>query len=102
MGIATVAIYSDADEGSPLTRECDEAVRVGPPAVKESYLNIAAILDAAKKTGAEAIHPGYGLLSEKGVFARAVHDAGMVFVGPLPMRSMRWATRCVRAPWRFR
>jgi acetyl/propionyl-CoA carboxylase alpha subunit len=84
LGIATVAIYSDADEGAPHVRECDEAVRVGPATVKESYLNAAAIIEAAKSTGAEAIHPGYGLLSEKSSFARAVAEAGLVFIGPKP------------------
>ncbi len=82
LGIATVAVYSDADESAPHVRECDEAVRLGPAPVKESYLNVEAILAAAKQTGAQAIHPGYGLVSEKGSFARAVVDAGLVFVGP--------------------
>ena len=84
LGIATVAVYSDADEGAPHALECDERVRVGPAQVKESYLNAAAIVDAAKQTGAEAIHPGYGLLSEKSSFARAVAEAGIVFIGPSP------------------
>jgi len=84
LGIATVAVYSDADEGAPHVRECDEAVRIGPAAVKESYLNAEAIIAAAKSTGAEAIHPGYGLLSEKASFARAVAEAGLVFIGPKP------------------
>jgi acetyl/propionyl-CoA carboxylase alpha subunit len=82
LGIKTVAVYSDADEGAPHTLECDERVRIGPAQVKESYLNAAAIIDAAKQTGANAIHPGYGLLSEKGSFARAGVDAGLVFIGP--------------------
>ncbi|MGZ3421841.1 MAG: acetyl-CoA carboxylase biotin carboxylase subunit [Polyangiales bacterium] len=84
MGIATVAVYSDADEGAPHALECDERVRIGPAPVKESYLDVQAIVDAAKKTGAEAIHPGYGLLSEKGLFARAVIESGLVFIGPPP------------------
>lgn len=84
MGIATVAVYSDADEGSVHVQACDEAVRIGPPSVRESYLNIEAILAAAKATGADAIHPGYGLLSEKPAFARAVREAGLVFIGPTP------------------
>ena len=82
LGIATVAVYSDADEGAPHVLEADQSVRIGPAAVKESYLNAAAIVDAAKQTGAAAIHPGYGLLSEKAAFARAVEEAGIVFVGP--------------------
>lgn len=84
LGIKTVAVYSDADEGAPHTLECDERVRIGPAQVKESYLNAAAIVDAAKQTGANAIHPGYGLLSEKGSFATAVAEAGIVFIGPPP------------------
>jgi acetyl-CoA carboxylase biotin carboxylase subunit/3-methylcrotonyl-CoA carboxylase alpha subunit len=82
LGIATVAVYSDADEGAPHVKEADEAVRVGPAQVKESYLNAQAIVDAATKTGAQAIHPGYGLLSEKAAFAKLVADAGVVFIGP--------------------
>ena len=84
LGIATVAVYSDADEQAPHALECDERVRVGPAAVKESYLNADAIIAAAKQTGAQAIHPGYGLLSEKGDFARKVIAAGLVFIGPTP------------------
>lgn len=84
MGIATVAVYSDADGELPFVKEADEAVRLGPPPPKESYLNIAAVLDAARKTGAEAIHPGYGFLSENAEFARACQEAGLSFVGPKP------------------
>jgi acetyl-CoA carboxylase, biotin carboxylase subunit len=87
MGVSTVAVYSDADEKLPFVREASEAVRIGPPPAKDSYLNIPAILDAAKKTGAEAIHPGYGFLSENADFARACKDAGVVWVGP-PAESM--------------
>ena len=82
MGIATVAVYSDADAGAPHVRFADEAVRVGPAAARESYLVIPSILDAARTTGADAIHPGYGFLSENPLFAEAVADAGLVFVGP--------------------
>jgi acetyl-CoA carboxylase biotin carboxylase subunit/3-methylcrotonyl-CoA carboxylase alpha subunit len=84
LGIETVAIYSDADERSPHVRFADRAVRIGPPPVKDSYLNVAAIVDAARNAGAEAIHPGYGLLSENEGFARAVAAAGVVFIGPPP------------------
>jgi acetyl-CoA carboxylase biotin carboxylase subunit/3-methylcrotonyl-CoA carboxylase alpha subunit len=84
LGIRTVAVYSDADAGSPHVRMADEAVRIGPPPVRESYLSISAIVDAARSTGARAIHPGYGLLSEKESFSRAVTDAGIVFIGPPP------------------
>src|SRR3954469_3185189 len=84
MGLATVAVYSDADEKLPFVREANEAVRLGPAPAKDSYLNIPAIVEAAKKTGAEAIHPGYGFVSENAEFARACKDAGIVFVGPPP------------------
>ena len=82
MGIATVAVYSDADADAPHVRFADEAVRIGPAPARESYLVIAALLDAARITGAHAIHPGYGFLSENAAFAEAVADAGLVFVGP--------------------
>src|SRR5262245_39347456 len=84
MGIATVAVYSDADAGAPFVRFADEAVRIGPAAARESYLVINQILDAARITGADAIHPGYGFLSENARFSEAVADAGLVFVGPPP------------------
>jgi acetyl-CoA carboxylase biotin carboxylase subunit/3-methylcrotonyl-CoA carboxylase alpha subunit len=82
LGIATVAVYSDADKDAPHVRMADEAVRIGPPPVKDSYLSIDAVVAAARETGAQAIHPGYGLLSEKEAFARAVIDAGIAFIGP--------------------
>jgi acetyl-CoA carboxylase biotin carboxylase subunit/3-methylcrotonyl-CoA carboxylase alpha subunit len=82
LGIATVAVYSDADKDAPHVRMADEAVRIGPPPVKDSYLSIDAVIAAARETGAQAIHPGYGLLSEKEAFARAVIDAGIAFIGP--------------------
>jgi acetyl-CoA carboxylase biotin carboxylase subunit len=84
MGIATVAVYSDADRGSLHVRFADQAVHVGPPPSRESYLAIEKIVDAAKKTGADAVHPGYGFLSEKADFARALDRAGIVFIGPRP------------------
>jgi geranyl-CoA carboxylase alpha subunit len=82
MGYRTVAVYSDADKDARHVMTCDEAVRIGPPPVGESYLNIAAILEAAKKTGADAVHPGYGFLSENAAFAEACETAGLVFIGP--------------------
>jgi acetyl-CoA carboxylase biotin carboxylase subunit len=82
MGIATVAVYSDADADAPLVRFADEAVRIGAPPARESYLVIPSLLDAARRTGANAIHPGYGFLSENALFADAVADAGLVFIGP--------------------
>ncbi len=82
MGIATVAVYSDADADAPFVRFADEAVRIGPPSARESYLVTNAILDAARQTGAHAIHPGYGFLSENAGFAGAVADFGLIFIGP--------------------
>ncbi|MDQ6687006.1 MAG: ATP-grasp domain-containing protein [Actinomycetota bacterium] len=81
-GLRTVAVYSDADRGAAHVREADEAVRLGPTPAAQSYLNIEEVLRAARETGAQAIHPGYGFLSERSEFARAVADAGLVFVGP--------------------
>lgn len=82
MGIKSVAVYSDADAGSPHVAVCDEAVRIGPAAPRESYLSISAVIDAAKKSGCDAIHPGYGFLSENPVFSKACKDNNIVFVGP--------------------
>ena len=84
LGVRTIAVFSDADAGAQHVREADEAYRIGPAAPRESYLNIERILEAARATGAEAIHPGYGFLSEKSEFAQACVDAGLVFVGPPP------------------
>jgi len=84
LGIRTVAVYSDADADALHVREADEAVHIGPSAVRESYLVGAKIIAAAKQTGAEAIHPGYGFLSENAAFAQAVKDAGLIWVGPNP------------------
>ncbi len=84
MGIATVAVYSDADALSPHVRMADEAVRLGPAPAAESYLRADLILEAAKATGADCIHPGYGFLSERESFALACEDAGIAFVGPPP------------------
>ncbi|MGR3322413.1 MAG: acetyl/propionyl/methylcrotonyl-CoA carboxylase subunit alpha [Pseudooceanicola sp.] len=82
MGIATVAVYSDADAGAMHVAMADEAVRIGGPAPAESYLRGEAVIAAARETGAQAIHPGYGFLSENPGFADAVESAGLVFVGP--------------------
>ncbi|WP_299194158.1 acetyl/propionyl/methylcrotonyl-CoA carboxylase subunit alpha [uncultured Erythrobacter sp.] len=84
MGIATVAVYSDADAKALHTRTADKAVHIGPSSAAESYLVGEKIIAAAKQTGAEAIHPGYGFLSENADFARAVIDAGLIWVGPKP------------------
>ncbi len=84
LGIRTVAIHSEADREAPHVTDADEAVLVGPPPAKDSYLNVDAVVDAVRRTGAQAVHPGYGFLSEKPAFARAVAAAGAVFVGPPP------------------
>jgi acetyl-CoA carboxylase biotin carboxylase subunit len=82
LGIATVAVYSDADRDALHVQMADEAVLIGPPAAKKSYLNVEALLAAATKTGCDAVHPGYGFLAENADFADAVTAAGLVFVGP--------------------
>jgi acetyl-CoA/propionyl-CoA carboxylase biotin carboxyl carrier protein len=82
LGIASVAVYSDADAGARHVHEADEAVRIGPAAAAQSYLSIPAILEACRATGAEAVHPGYGFLSENAELARALEEAGIAFVGP--------------------
>jgi acetyl/propionyl-CoA carboxylase alpha subunit len=84
LGVETVAVYSDADASALHVQTADAAVRVGPAPAGDSYLRAEAIIDAARQTGAEAIHPGYGFLSERAAFARAVIDAGLVFIGPRP------------------
>jgi acetyl-CoA carboxylase biotin carboxylase subunit len=84
LGLATVAVHSTADEDALHVRHADEAVCIGPPHARESYLDVTALLDAARRTGADAVHPGYGFLSENAGFAAACRDAGLVFVGPSP------------------
>ncbi|MBT3532379.1 MAG: ATP-grasp domain-containing protein, partial [Rhodospirillaceae bacterium] len=84
MGYDTVAVYSEADANAPHVGMADQAVCIGPAPVAESYLNVAAILDAAARTGADAVHPGYGFLAENAAFAQACGDAGVTFIGPSP------------------
>ncbi|MGE3145109.1 MAG: biotin carboxylase N-terminal domain-containing protein [Pseudorhodoplanes sp.] len=84
LGMRTIAVYSDADADALHVRSCDEAHRIGPPPARESYLMIDTIIEAARRSGAQCIHPGYGFLSEKPEFAEACAQAGIVFVGPPP------------------
>src|ERR1700760_144066 len=84
MGIATVAVYSEADRDALHVEMADEAVFIGPPAAAESYLVIEKIVEACKKTGAQAVHPGYGFLAGGETFPRALHNGGVVFIGPNP------------------
>jgi acetyl-CoA carboxylase biotin carboxylase subunit len=93
LGVKTVAVYSEADKDLPFVKEADEAVHIGPAAPLESYLVIDKIIAAAKQTGAEAIHPGYGFLSENPKFIRACTEAGIVFIGPKPDAAERMGNK---------
>jgi len=96
LGIRSVAVYSDADAGARHVREADTAVRLGPAPATASYLSIERLLDAAGQTGARAVHPGYGFLSENTAFAQACTDAGLAFVGP-PARAVEIMGDKIRA-----
>src|SRR5471032_1728722 len=87
LGVRTIAVFSDADATARHVRAADEAVHLGPAPARDSYLDPARILAAARASGAEAVHPGYGFLSENAAFAQACADAGLIFVGP-PARSI--------------
>jgi propionyl-CoA carboxylase alpha chain len=93
MGLRTVAVYSDADADAPFVHEADIAVALGGLSAAESYLQFEAILDAARRTGADAIHPGYGFLSESAAFAQAVVDAGFTWIGPTPANIAEMGTK---------
>src|SRR5580658_7097307 len=84
MGLRTIAVHSEVDVSLPFVREADEAVLLGPAPPADSYLAIDKLIEAARRTGAEAIHPGYGFLAESAEFAQAVIDAGIGWVGPPP------------------
>ena len=86
MGIESVAVYSEADAGLPYVGAADRAVAIGPAPAQQSYLNQARLLEVARETGADAVHPGYGFLSENAGFAEAVQQQGLCFIGPSP----RW------------
>ncbi len=88
LGIATVAVYSDADQAAPFVKEASEALRIGPPPPRESYGNVDAIVAALRSSGADALHPGYGFLSENEALVRACEQSGVIFVGP-PVEAMR-------------
>jgi acetyl-CoA carboxylase, biotin carboxylase subunit len=93
LGLRTVAVYSTADERAPHVRGADEAVWIGEPPARRSYLNAEALLDAARRTGADALHPGYGFLAENAGFARACIEAGLTWVGPAPEVMERMADK---------
>ena len=84
LGIPTVAVYSDCDRGARHVRDADQAVHIGASPAAESYLRIDRLIDAARATGADAVHPGYGFLAENAAFASACGDAGLTFIGPSP------------------
>src|SRR5438067_12885100 len=84
LGIGCVAVYSEADRAAPHVAYADEAFLVGPGSAAESYLRQDRLIDAARRAGAEAVHPGYGLLAENATFARACEEAGLVWIGPPP------------------
>ena len=98
LGIATVAVYADADVDAPHVREADAAVRLPGTSAAETYLRGELIIEAARRAGADAVHPGYGFLSENAAFARAVIAAGLTWIGPSPESMVKaWPTRAFRS-----
>jgi propionyl-CoA carboxylase alpha chain len=93
LGMRSVAVFSDADEHAPHVKEADEAVRIGPAPSAESYLDVAKIVNAARSVGADAVHPGYGFLSERAELAQACIDAGLLFIGPTPQAIARMGSK---------
>ncbi len=93
LGVPTVAVYSDCDRGARHVRDAGQAVHIGPGPAAESYLRIDRLIDAAKSTGADAVHPGYGFLAENAVFARACRDGGLTFIGPSPEAILRMGSK---------
>ena len=93
MGLPTVAVYSDCDRAARHVREADQAVHIGPSEAARSYLRVEALIDAARRTGADAVHPGYGFLAENAGFARACRDAGLTFIGPSPEAIARMGSK---------
>jgi acetyl/propionyl-CoA carboxylase alpha subunit len=93
LGIESIAVFSDADAGAPHARGADRAVHIGPTPARDSYLSIERVIDAAVRSGADAVHPGYGFLSERPDFAAACAAAGLVFVGPAPEAMARLERR---------
>src|ERR1043165_10282700 len=89
LGVRTIAVHSEADADLPFVREADEAILIGAAPPAESYLDIKRVLEAAARSGAEAIHPGYGFLAENAEFAQAVLDAGLIRCGPPPVAALR-------------
>ena len=100
MGIKTVAIYSDADAQALHVQMADEAVHIGPSPANQSYIVIEKVMEAIRQTGAQAVHPGYGFLSENRLFADALEAEGVAFIGPLPLRLKAWETKSPLKNWR--
>ncbi len=96
LGIETIAVYSEADKDMPFVKNADAAFLIGPPPVQQSYLKADDIIDIAVREGADAIHPGYGLLSENTKFARKAHAVGIKFIGPDAETIDKWGIRLAR------